>query len=344
MPEELPEPLVPPEVDLRDFAFTPIFRGRLFGSSFHARASDAAWRAGVTLWLKSWDQVPAGTLPDDEIDLCRLAELGRDVKEWRKVEKEALWGWYKCSDGRLHHKTVAEGVTEAWERKKSQRDRTAAARAKKLSQRLLQGGGGGQSPPVTGPATRSVTEPETEPVTGSKGQGERQGQAIPTLSTSQNPATACQQISANELHRRLMRAANDHVVRGAGAEIVTPILTLMASGCDLERHILPTIERIVPSLKKPLGSWSAPFLTEEILALKASDAGRATPSPDEPRIDFPGGVSWPRSTVLASVRRWRDDPRSWPAILGFPPDDASCRVPADILAVVVDHTESVAPA
>ena len=85
---ELPAPLVPAKVDLRDFTFTPFYRGRLFGSSFHAQVSDAAWRAGVTLWLKSWDQVPAGTLPDDEINLCRLAELGRDVRSWRKIANE----------------------------------------------------------------------------------------------------------------------------------------------------------------------------------------------------------------------------------------------------------------
>lgn len=115
--EDLPAPPVPPEVDLRDFAFTPVFRARLFGSSFHARSSDAEWRAGVTLWLKSWDQVPAGSLPDDDIDLCRLAELGRDMKTWAEVKAGAMRGWQKCSDGRLYHSVVAEGVMEAWARR-----------------------------------------------------------------------------------------------------------------------------------------------------------------------------------------------------------------------------------
>ena len=115
--DALPDPLVPPEVDLRDFPFTPLYRARLFGSSFHARTSDAEWRAGVTLWLKSWDQVPAGTLPDDDIDLCRLSELGRNLKTWRKVKDGALHGWVKTSDGRLHHGVVAEGVLAAWGRR-----------------------------------------------------------------------------------------------------------------------------------------------------------------------------------------------------------------------------------
>lgn len=113
---EFPAPPVPPDADLKDFPFTPLYRARLFGSSFHARATDAEWRAGVTLWLKSKDQVPAGSLPDDDVDLCRLAELGR-VRTWRKIRPVALRGWFKCSDGRLYHRVVAEIVLAAWSAK-----------------------------------------------------------------------------------------------------------------------------------------------------------------------------------------------------------------------------------
>lgn len=163
-------PLVPSEVDLRDFAFTPIFRSRLFGSSFHARVSDAEWRAGVTLWLKSWDQVPAGSLPDDDVDLCRLAELGRDLKAWAKLRPGALHGWFACSDGRLYHKVVAEGVNEAWQRKQEQRDRTQKARAAKLAKKLAQS----SDAPVTTSVTDDATVSVTDTVTGSKGQGQGQ--------------------------------------------------------------------------------------------------------------------------------------------------------------------------
>lgn len=125
------EPLTPADCDLRDFPFTPMFRARLFGSSFHARATDAEWRAGVTLWLKSWDQVPAGSLPDDDIDLCRLAELGRDQKTWLKIKDGAMRGWIKCTDGRLYHPVVAEGVLEAWDRRRKQSARGKAGASKK---------------------------------------------------------------------------------------------------------------------------------------------------------------------------------------------------------------------
>lgn len=130
------DPLTPPGCDLRDFPHTPLFRARLFGSTFHSRATDSEWRAGVTLWLKSWDQVPAGSLPADDIDLCRLAELARDLKTWKKVKDGALRGWVLCSDGRLYHPVVAEGINNAIEHKTKQRLKTAKARITALEKHL----------------------------------------------------------------------------------------------------------------------------------------------------------------------------------------------------------------
>lgn len=130
---ELPDPPVPSGSDLRAFPFTPIFRARLFSSRFHARVTDAEWRAGVTLWLKSWDQVPAGSLPDDDVDLCRLAELGRDLRTWAKIKTRALHGWFKASDGLLYHKVVAEGVNEALAKCSSHSKRGAKGAAARWS-------------------------------------------------------------------------------------------------------------------------------------------------------------------------------------------------------------------
>jgi hypothetical protein len=131
-------PLVAPEVDLRDFDFVPIFRRRLFASKFHHLASASEWRAGFILWLKSWDEVPAGSLPNDDRELCALAELGRDLRDWRKVKKWALHGWLLCDDGRLYHPIVAEIALEAWERKQANRRRTEAASAARRDKRYVQ--------------------------------------------------------------------------------------------------------------------------------------------------------------------------------------------------------------
>lgn len=116
---DLPAPLVCPEVDLRDFPFMPLDVMRLFNSEFHAQSTDAEWRAGVTLWLKSWHQVPAASLPTDDVSLARLAEFARNSRGWRSVKDIALRGWILCSDGRLYHPVVAEKANEAWAKKQS---------------------------------------------------------------------------------------------------------------------------------------------------------------------------------------------------------------------------------
>lgn len=133
-------PLTPSDCDLRGFPFLPIDIARLFGSAFHALASDSEWRAGVTLWLKSFHQVPAASLPDDDVALARLAELGRDLKTWKKLRARALHGWVKCSDGRLYHPVVAEKVHDAWKGKQTQRARTCKARITAFLTRLSKPG------------------------------------------------------------------------------------------------------------------------------------------------------------------------------------------------------------
>jgi hypothetical protein len=135
MVSELPAPLVPPDVDLRDFAFMPLDVVRLRDSDISAKATAEEFRCAVLLWCASWHQVPAASLPDDDAILSNLAGFGRAVNEWRKHRDGALWKWVKCSDGRLYHPVVAEKAIESWQAKKRQRDRTEAARAARLSQR-----------------------------------------------------------------------------------------------------------------------------------------------------------------------------------------------------------------
>lgn len=122
-------PLTPADCDLQDFPRMMIDIPRLFASEFDATATDAEWRCGVTLWLKSFHQVPAASLPDDDVQLTRLCGLGRDVRSWRKNRDGALRGWVKCEDGRLYHPVVAEIALEAWLEKLTQRLSSGAGNA-----------------------------------------------------------------------------------------------------------------------------------------------------------------------------------------------------------------------
>jgi hypothetical protein len=130
---DLPAPLVPAEVDLRDFQYMELDVRRLRDSRFGAEVSGDAFRAGVMLWCAAWHQVPAGSLPDDDIELANLAGYGRFVKEWRKVRAEALQGFVPCSDGRLYHEVVCEKALQAWNSKLQHQYDRARDRLRKLN-------------------------------------------------------------------------------------------------------------------------------------------------------------------------------------------------------------------
>jgi hypothetical protein len=103
----------------------------LFNSDFNATADDTAWRAGVTLWGKSWHQVPAGSLPDDDATLCHLAGLGRDHATWLRIKPLALRGFTAFSDGRIYHHYVCKMALGAHEERQRFEHKKALDRARK---------------------------------------------------------------------------------------------------------------------------------------------------------------------------------------------------------------------
>lgn len=122
------DPLVPPEVDLRNFHYMPLDVVRLRDSDIAGVEDGEVFRAAVLAWCAAWHQVPAASLPDDDAVLARLTGYGRDLATWRRVrEAGALRGFVRCSDGRLYHPVVAEKALEAWDKKGRQAERTRRA-------------------------------------------------------------------------------------------------------------------------------------------------------------------------------------------------------------------------
>lgn len=132
------EPLVPAEVDLRDFGFMPLDVRRLLTSETWIEAADTpkVGHAAMCLWAEAWHQLPAASLPDNDKVLARLAMC--DQKTWAKLRSKILDGWVKCSDGLLYHPVVAEKAMESWKAKLSQRERTRAATEAREARRRAQ--------------------------------------------------------------------------------------------------------------------------------------------------------------------------------------------------------------
>ncbi|RYG80760.1 MAG: DUF1376 domain-containing protein, partial [Alphaproteobacteria bacterium] len=125
----LPPPMIPANCDLRSLPSMLLERDRLFNSDLWNLATGDEFKAALALWLRSMDQVPAGSLPTDERLLARLA--GCALGDWRTLSEMALHGWVKCSDGRLYHSVVAEKVLIAWVERIGFRKRSAQANAKR---------------------------------------------------------------------------------------------------------------------------------------------------------------------------------------------------------------------
>ncbi len=119
MSDALPDPMVPADVDLRDFGFMPLEVLRLRDSDLATLANGEQFKAAVLLWCYSWHQVPAASIPEDD---RILAKHSGAATNWKKVKQEALRGFVKCSDGRLYHPVVAARAMEAWGRREEFRE------------------------------------------------------------------------------------------------------------------------------------------------------------------------------------------------------------------------------
>lgn len=103
--------LTPMECDVSNFPFMPLDIDRLLNSETWILGDDSEKVASLTLWLKSWSQIPAASIPNNDKMLAHLSGMGT---KWKKVKDHALRGWVDGGDGRLYHHVVAEKALEAW--------------------------------------------------------------------------------------------------------------------------------------------------------------------------------------------------------------------------------------
>ena len=93
----LPAPLVFLEVDLRRFSFMPVHVDLLLRSEFVAKATADVFHRALLLWCACWHEVPAASLPDDDMVLAKLAHYRGSMKKFRRLKPKILYGFVFCS-------------------------------------------------------------------------------------------------------------------------------------------------------------------------------------------------------------------------------------------------------
>lgn len=267
MTDTRPAPLVPAEVDLRGYEFMPLYGDRLKKSETWIMASAEGKVAAIELWWHSYaHEVPAGSLPDSDRLLAQYAGYGSALRAWQAIREEAMRGWILCSDGRYYHKVVAELAIEAWGFKKAQRDRTEAARQKRLSQKQSQGqsqsenrsvtshenvsdrGKTGQSQCGKPPVTASTGQDRTVPNKTSSASAQAGGKekALPTGTKGNGAAAASSLIFPEKLSTAERDSAADLLVDNPQAQnILDELQGVIASknGCRDPMALLVTFIR-----------------------------------------------------------------------------------------------------
>jgi hypothetical protein len=217
MNDFLPEPMTPPDCDLRNFPGMMVDVHRLMSSTFNATASRTplAWMVGHKLWYRAWHQVPAASLPDDEGELCYLSELGFDAKSFRKIRDLAMRGWVKCRDGRLYHPVMAEVALSAWRGKLIQKWRTECQRIKKHNQRHA------DREPVPAPEMEGWITAGCVPV------------SLEDPTPSQGTTDECPQGHAANVPRDIVECPQGNDPQGIGIGIINIEPSVLVAGGDV---------------------------------------------------------------------------------------------------------------
>ena len=303
MSDDLPEPLTSADCDMRGMPYMPADTTRALDSDTFAISNGDEFKAHWALIFKSWSQVPAASLPNDDRILAHLSGAG---SSWKKVRAVALRGWVLCSDNRLYHPVVAEKALHALPMRRDYQEKRSGDAERKARERddrremFAQLRSLGITPawdaktadlralvtrhvtdPVTGHVTKPVTEPVTQtvtPVTVKRGKGRGKGTGKEGTVPS---APALHDDEADDDARRRARAqalqsAIDRVCERAGVanssrrardRNLTEIEGWLAEGLSFEDHIVPAIEATMARVTEPVTSLA--YFSREVRAYAA---------------------------------------------------------------------------
>lgn len=327
---DLPEPLTPPDCDLRGMPYMPLDITRLFDSDFYVHSTGDEFKAAVTLWGKAFLQVPAGSLPDDDRVLAHLSNAGA---KWKKVRAMALRGFVKCMDGRLYHPTVCEKALDAWKARQAQRERTEAARAAREAKRA--GSDSTAKSDVTASVAHTATASVTDNVTGSKGREgkgrEEKKEALTPRPGSEperaapEPGPVREKSDRAKLAQRVATAIGVQKIGdlppNVAGNLMAEIDSMMAQNCDFVADIAPALA------SRPDGKWPGNPRYWTKAALGNRDRRLANPAP----AGHGKTANLHRSERDKRLRSWAKS-RQWSASWGPPPGEPGCCLSDDEIA------------
>ncbi|MRI56772.1 DUF1376 domain-containing protein [Methylobacterium sp. DB1607] len=154
------DPLVPADVAFPSYTWAPLDIKVITEGDLSYLSGDG-FKAAITLLMKSWQEKPAASLPNDPKKLAAHCGFGRSpaaLDLWEAVKDEALSDFTLCSDGRWYSRTLTPHAIEAWESRQQQIARTKKARETRAENRRTE-----ESTPAS--ATSSVTESVTQTAT-----------------------------------------------------------------------------------------------------------------------------------------------------------------------------------
>jgi uncharacterized protein YdaU (DUF1376 family) len=322
-----PDPPVPPECDCRGLPFMPLDVVRLRDSDLAALATGDEFKAAVLLWCAAWGQLPAGSLPDDERILARLA--GVSLAEWRGLSDMAMRGWELCSDGRFYHPVIAEKAAEAWAARSRQRARAEA----RWSKRPEDDGNAPAKPPQSRGTAKSMPRHAENRAAAMQGTGTVKGTESPLAPQgvskadvdavwSLAPKRSRERSSRGDVERTLAAA----VKRGhQPAEVLAGLKAYFASDQATKDggEYVKGVHRMIEADR-----WQS--YVEELPLLERAGADVV---PFGPRDDWASRFNAYRRNEYWNRLDW-----------GPPPGHPDCAVPADVLRANGYDPAPVAPA
>ena len=108
--DERPQPLTPIDGNLIHYPSVMIPRAYLKKLIVKFPADNAAM---LRLLMESWQQIPAGSLPNDDCELAEFCGLNGAPEVFAQKKATILSDWVECTDGRLYNRPMAETVKTA---------------------------------------------------------------------------------------------------------------------------------------------------------------------------------------------------------------------------------------